>query len=125
MQAPSQLSGVWRASRPHAVIKWLTEITVTPEESDNFFHFNDNRVLPEHVTAEIANAEGWWYKPDFIINQLNINSAIAQPGHQELLPLTGKGQTYTVAGYCYTGGGRKVIRGPTPNPDPNLSLPYP
>ena len=35
---------------------------------------------------------------------------IAQPGHQELLPLTGKGQTYTVAGYCYTGGGRKVIR---------------
>ena len=41
---------------------------VTTEESDNFFHFNDNRVLPEHVTAEIANAEGWWYKPDYIIN---------------------------------------------------------
>ena len=44
------------------MIKWLNEITVTTEESDNFFHFNDNRVLPEHVTAEIANAEGWWYK---------------------------------------------------------------
>ena len=42
------------------MIKWLNEITVTAEESDNFFHFNDNRVLPEHVTAEIANAEGWW-----------------------------------------------------------------
>ena len=50
------------------MIKWLTEITVTEAESDNFFHFNDNRVLPEHVTAGIANAEGWWYKPDYIIN---------------------------------------------------------
>ena len=92
------------------MIKWLTEITVTAEESSNHFHYMDNRVLPEFVDAERATAEGWWYKPDYIINQLNINSAIAQPGHQELLPLTGKGQTYTVAGYCYSGGGRKVIR---------------
>ena len=30
--------------------------------------------------------------------------------HKELLPLTGKGQTYTMSGYCYSGGGRKVIR---------------
>jgi len=92
------------------MIKWLNEISVTTEESDNFFHFNDNRVLPEHVTAEIANAEGWWYKPDYIINELNINSAIAYPGHLELVPLTGGSQKYTVQGYCYTGGGRKVIR---------------
>jgi len=92
------------------MIKWLSEITVTPIESDNHFHYMDNRVLPEFVDAERATAEGWWYKPDYIINQLNINSAIAQPGHQELLPLTGKGQTYKVAGYCYSGGGRKVIR---------------
>ena len=74
----------------------------------DFFHFNDNRVLPEHVTAEIANAEGWWYKPDFIINELNINSAIAYPGHLEVVPLQKK--TYPVQGYAYNGGGRKVIR---------------
>jgi len=92
------------------MIKWLTEIEVTTAESDNHFHFNDNRVLPEHVTADIATAEGWWYKPDYIINELNINSAIASPGHLEVLPLTGRGQTYTVKGYCYSGGGRKVIR---------------
>jgi nitrate reductase (NAD(P)H) len=92
------------------MIKWLCDISVTTEESDNYFHFNDNRVLPEHVTAEIANAEGWWYKPDYIINELNINSAIAYPGHQEVVPLTGALQKYTVKGYCYTGGGRKVIR---------------
>lgn len=83
---------------------------MTAEESDNFFHFNDNRVLPEHVTAEIANAEGWWYKPDYIINELNINSAIAYPGHLEVVPLSKPDQTYPISGYCYTGGGRKVIR---------------
>jgi len=97
------------------MIKWLNEISVTTEESDNFFHFNDNRVLPEHVTAEIANAEGWWYKPDYIINELNINSAIAFPGHKEVVSLINAttkapAKTYKVQGYCYTGGGRKVIR---------------
>ena len=92
------------------MIKWLNEITVTAEESDNFFHFNDNRVLPEHVTAEIANAEGWWYKPDYIINQLNINSAIAFPGHKEMVSLAKPGQRYAIKGYAYTGGGRKIIR---------------
>ena len=92
------------------MIKWLNEITVTTEESDNFFHFNDNRVLPEHVTAEIANAEGWWYKPDYIINELNVNSAIAYPGHMEVVPLAKPEQTYPIRGYCYGGGGRKIIR---------------
>lgn len=92
------------------MIKWLTDISVTAEESDNHFHFMDNRVLPEFVDAERATAEGWWYKPDFIINELNINSAIAYPGHLEVVPLTGKGQKYTVGGYAYTGGGRKIIR---------------
>lgn len=92
------------------MIKWLNEITVTSEESDNFFHFNDNRVLPEHVTAEIANAEGWWYKPDFIINDLNLNSAIAYPRHLEVVPFGVSSQTYTLKGYAYNGGGRKIIR---------------
>ena len=42
--------------------------------------------------------------------ELNINSAIAYPGHLEVVPLQGGEQKYTVKGYCYTGGGRKVIR---------------
>ena len=67
-------------------------------------------MLPEHVTAEIANAEGWWYKPEYIINELSINSAIAYPGHLEVVRLDKAHKTYTVKGYCYSGGGRKVIR---------------
>lgn len=31
---------------------------VTSEESQNFYHFHDNRVLPSHVDEIIANKEG-------------------------------------------------------------------
>jgi nitrate reductase (NAD(P)H) len=91
------------------MVKYVEEITVTPVESDNFYHYHDNRVLPSHVDAELAKKEGWWFKEDFIINDLNINSATAFPQHQEVLPLAA-GPSYTVKGYAYSGGGRKIIR---------------
>ena len=40
------------------MVKWLEEVTVTEGESDNFYHFHDNRVLPSHVTEQLAKAEG-------------------------------------------------------------------
>ena len=40
------------------MVKWLEEITVTEGESDNFYHFHDNRVLPSHVTEQLAKSEG-------------------------------------------------------------------
>ena len=40
------------------MVKWLRRIIVTPAESDNYYHYKDNRVLPSHVDAELANAEG-------------------------------------------------------------------
>ena len=40
------------------MVKWLEEITVTPGESDNFYHFHDNRVLPPGIDQERAKAEG-------------------------------------------------------------------
>jgi len=90
------------------MIKFLTEITVTDRESNNFYHFNDNRVLPPTVDAEIATKDKWWFKEEYIINQLNINGAIAYPAHEEVIkPSTTK---YVMKGYAYSGGGRKVIR---------------
>ncbi|KAG1677417.1 hypothetical protein FOA52_001872 [Chlamydomonas sp. UWO 241] len=91
------------------MIKWLEDITVTEVESDNFYHFMDNRVLPSHVDEEIANKEGWWFKPDFIINNLNINSAVAKPWHDEVVSLASNAP-YTVKGYAYAGGGARIIR---------------
>eukprot|EP01018_Ginkgo_biloba_P011086 Gb_14156 [translate_table: standard] len=38
------------------MVKGLKRIVVTSEESDN------------HVDAKMANTEGWWYQPEYIIN---------------------------------------------------------
>lgn len=91
------------------MVKWLTEITVTSEESNNFYHYHDNRVLPPHVDEQIAKEEGWWFKPDYIINEININSAVLRPGHDEVVYLKSN-RPYTMRGYAYSGGGRKIIR---------------
>ncbi|XP_054797769.1 inducible nitrate reductase [NADH] 2-like [Prosopis cineraria] len=94
------------------MVKWLKRIIVTPQESDNYYHYKDNRVLPSHVDAELANAEAWWYKPEYIINELNINSVITTPCHEEILPINSwtTQRPYVMRGYSYSGGGRKVTR---------------
>ncbi|EHA8587600.1 putative sulfite oxidase [Cocos nucifera] len=94
------------------MVKWLKRIIVTPQESDSYYHYRDNRVLPSHVDAEIASAEAWWYKPEYIINELNINSVITVPGHDEILPINSltTQRPYTMKGYAYSGGGKKVTR---------------
>ncbi|XP_051139382.1 nitrate reductase [NADH] 2-like [Andrographis paniculata] len=94
------------------MVKWLERIVVTTEESDNYYHFRDNKVLPSHVDAELANAEGWWYKPEFIVNELNINSVVTTPFHDEILPINSATtqSPYTMRGYAYSGGGKKVTR---------------
>ena len=94
------------------MIKWLVEIKVSATPSDNFYHFNDNRILPPEIDAERATAEGWWYKPEYIFNELNINSVIASPAHDEVLRIERSAnlQPYTMRGYAYTGGGRPVTR---------------
>ncbi|XP_027157576.1 nitrate reductase [NADH] 2-like [Coffea eugenioides] len=94
------------------MVKWLSRIIVTTQESDSYYHFKDNRVLPSHVDAELANSEAWWYKPEFIINELNINSMITTPCHDEILPINSwtTQRPYTLRGYAYSGGGKKVTR---------------
>ncbi|KAH6558685.1 hypothetical protein KP509_1Z050000 [Ceratopteris richardii] len=94
------------------MVKWLTRITVTNKESDNHYHYHDNKVLPSHVDADTANAEGWWHRPGYSITELNINSAISSPAHGETLAInvTTLQVPYTLKGYAYSGGGRKITR---------------
>ncbi|KAE9609005.1 hypothetical protein Lal_00020447 [Lupinus albus] len=94
------------------MVKWLKRIIVTTQQSDNYYHYKDNRVLPSHVDAELANAEAWWYKPEYIINEVNINSVITTPCHDEILPINSwtTQRPYVLKGYAYSGGGRKVTR---------------
>eukprot|EP00961_Rhodomonas_salina_P297876 3937577-Rhodomonas_salina.1 len=112
---------------------------ITDKESDNYYHYFDNRILPPQVDKEIADRDGWWYKPEYLFNELNINSAISSPGaaacssllslacvllacvvlgltgayaptaHGEVLPLATPGP-YVLKGWAYSGGGRKVTR---------------
>lgn len=94
------------------MVKWLKRIVVTTQESESYYHYKDNRVLPPHVDAELANSEAWWYKPEYIINELNINSVITTPCHEEILPINAwtTQRPYTLRGYAYSGGGKKVTR---------------
>uniref|UniRef100_A0A5B7BB09 Sulfite oxidase n=1 Tax=Davidia involucrata TaxID=16924 RepID=A0A5B7BB09_DAVIN len=86
------------------MVKWLKRIIVTTQESDSYYHYRDNRVLPSLVDAELANVEAWWYKPDYIINELNINSVITTPCHEEILPINSwtTQRPYTLNGYAYS-----------------------
>ena len=47
----------------------------------------------------------WWYKPEYIINELNINSVITTPCHEEILPINSwtTQRPYTLRGYAYSG----------------------
>ncbi|XP_034675158.1 nitrate reductase [NADH]-like [Vitis riparia] len=94
------------------MVKWLKRIIVTRQESDSYYHYNDNRVLPSHVDDDLAKAEDWWHKPEYIINELNINSVITTPGHEEtiLIDSCRIQKPYTLRGYAYSGGGKKVTR---------------
>jgi nitrate reductase (NAD(P)H) len=48
----------------------------------------------------------------YIINDLNVNSAIATPDHNEILDTKNREpqELYTLRGYAYAGGGRRVTR---------------
>ncbi|GAA5984122.1 hypothetical protein JCM10908_006059 [Rhodotorula pacifica] len=93
-------------------VKWLKKIVVDERESQHHLHFHDNKVLPGTLTAEQARDEkDWWYDPRYIINDLNVNAAIARPAHDEKLVCSTDAQaTYPVEGYVYAGGGRRVTR---------------
>lgn len=40
------------------MIKWLSEVVVSETECDNWYHHNDNKVLPAGVDEERAAKEG-------------------------------------------------------------------
>ncbi|KAG8526491.1 uncharacterized protein KY384_008691 [Bacidia gigantensis] len=92
-------------------VKWLKKLVVTAAPSDNWYHIYDNRVLPTMIGPEqSANEPNTWADERYAIFDLNVNSAIAYPAHDERLMLANAKQNYTVQGYAYSGGGRRVTR---------------
>lgn len=68
--------------------------------------FRSTTVTPEQSAAEPA----WWRDERYAIYDLNVNSAVAQPQHDEVLDLASHAPDYTIRGYAYSGGGRRVTR---------------
>ncbi|OAQ99488.1 hypothetical protein LLEC1_08026, partial [Akanthomyces lecanii] len=92
-------------------VKWLKKITVTAEPSDNWYHIYDNRVLPTTVSPDASvNLPDVWKDERYAIYDLNVNSAICYPRHDERLLLATAPETYKVRGYAYGGGGKRITR---------------
>lgn len=92
-------------------VKWLKKLIITAEPSDNWYHIYDNRVLPTMVSPdESATDPKWWMDERYAIYDLSPNSAIAFPAHDEQLALKDAPEKYTVRGYAYSGGGRRITR---------------
>ncbi|KAI1280980.1 nitrate reductase [Xylaria sp. FL0933] len=92
-------------------VKWLKRIIVTKEPSDNWYHIYDNRVLPTMIDPETsANLPETWKDERYAIYDLNTNSAICYPSHDEERDLHKSQDTYNVRGYAYAGGGKRVTR---------------
>jgi nitrate reductase (NAD(P)H) len=93
-------------------VKWLKRLIITEQPSDNWYHIYDNRVLPTTISPEqSANEPKWWMDERYAIYDLNPNSAICQPAHNERIPMSnGQSTTYRARGYAYSGGGRRVTR---------------
>lgn len=92
-------------------VKWLKKLIITEGPSDNWYHIYDNRVLPTMISPEeAANKPEWWTDERYAIYDLNPNSAIACPAHDETLSLSAGLQNYRLRGYAYSGGGRRITR---------------
>jgi nitrate reductase (NAD(P)H) len=93
-------------------VKWLTKICVSETESSNIYHYVDNKVFPSFVDKDLADAEKWWYKPEYTLYDLNVNSAILCPDHGAILPVSRAitDEIFNLRGYAYSGGNRKITR---------------
>ncbi|ELU36555.1 nitrate reductase [Rhizoctonia solani AG-1 IA] len=106
----------WAASKEKGMLlAWaMNGLPLTPDHGFPLrvvLHFFDNKVLPTQLSPEQARDEKkWWYDP----NDLNVNSAIAKPDHEERVeipqPEDAKDLFYPIRGYAYAGGGRRITR---------------
>ncbi|PHH58830.1 hypothetical protein CDD81_4351 [Ophiocordyceps australis] len=93
-------------------VKWLKRIVLTAEPSDNWYHIYDNRVLPTSITPEAsADLPQVWRDERYAIYDLNTNSVVCHPAHDERLGLLdATSSSYRARGYAYGGGGRRITR---------------
>jgi nitrate reductase (NAD(P)H) len=86
------------------MIKWLASIRIMKHETYGHYHYHDNRILPPtETTYEQSIQEAYWYRSQYVFNELNIQSVIVQPNHKDMIPIPKddiSGTTFEVVGYC-------------------------
>lgn len=82
-------------------VKWLAQITVQAEPSDNYFQARAYKLFSPHVTADTAD----WTR-GLMLGELSVNAVICTPQQDEVVPAG----PVRLAGYALTGGGRTVER---------------
>jgi sulfite oxidase len=82
-------------------IKWLANITVQREPSDNYFQAHAYKLFPSHVRAETAN-----WSQGLMLGELPVNAIICKPLEGE----TVEAGPVLVQGYALSGGGRRIAR---------------
>lgn len=81
-------------------VKWLTQITVQPMPSKNYFQAHAYQLFPPHTNAETAD-----WNAGLQLSELVVNCVITLPQEGQTL-----GSEVVVQGYAVTGGGRKIAR---------------
>lgn len=94
------------------MVKWLSKITVTEEESNNYYHTHDNKVFPSNLDETSVESKNLWEQYRHTLYELNINSVISSPTHYEILSVdySDSDEMFEMGGYAYSGGGRSIIR---------------
>ncbi|GBF95145.1 hypothetical protein Rsub_07729 [Raphidocelis subcapitata] len=93
-------------------VKWLSSVEVAAQETNNYYHIHDNRVLPSGVDEATAEAEGWFdpAKPrlatSYAARESPVNSAILAPGHGEIV--REGGCAVAIRGWAGSGGGHGI-----------------
>ncbi|KZT22954.1 molybdopterin binding oxidoreductase [Neolentinus lepideus HHB14362 ss-1] len=90
-------------------VKWLKKLWVSEEESKNWYHIWDNRVLPSFVTEQDSLlAKVFYHHPSTACYEQILNSVICHPAHGE--EVTADQDTYKIQGYAYAGGGTEITK---------------
>jgi sulfite oxidase len=82
-------------------VKWVAEITVQAEPSDNYFQASTYKLFPAHVRADTVD-----WSSGLMLGEMPVTAVICAPSGEASL----SAGTTLVHGYAFAGGGRSVER---------------